>query len=181
MAEVSLQRPGIVAFVSQREPAGVSQHVGVSRKAQLGLDTSALHHARKACRRERRPPLAGEHERRLGILLPLQLAQGPHFIADNGMGGRRALLGPAYVQDGVGEIDLIPTQVYKLGRPQTVAEGDKDHGGIPVTPAIGLGGIDQPIDLGAGQVLPRPIDRVRFSSRHGDCSIYSGWCHQFQR
>ena len=53
-------------------------------------------------------------------------------------------------QDGVGEIDLIPTQVYKLGRPQAVAEGDKDHGGIPVTPAIGLGGIDQPIDLGAG-------------------------------
>ena len=50
--------------------------------------------------------------------------QGPHFIADNGMGGRRALLGPADVQDGVGEIDLIPTQVYKLGRPQTVAEGD---------------------------------------------------------
>jgi hypothetical protein len=48
---------------------------------------------------------------------------------------------PAYVQDG------------KLGRSQTVAEGDKDHGGIPVTPAIGLGGIDQPIDLDAGQVL----------------------------
>ena len=66
----------------------------------------------------------------------------------------------------MGEIDLIPTQVYKLGRPQTVAEGDKDHGGIPVTPAVGLGGIDQPIDLGAGQVLPGPIDRVRFSSRH---------------
>ena len=44
-----------------------------------------------------------------------------------------------------------------------------------------FGGIDQPIDLGAGQVLPGPIDRVRFSSRHSDCSIYSGWCHQFQR
>ena len=79
------------------------------------------------------------------------------------------------------EIDLIPTQVYELGRPQAVAEGDKDHGGIPVTPAIGLGGIDHPIDLGAGQVLPSPIDQVRFSSRHSDCSIYGGWCHQFQR
>ena len=62
-----------------------------------------------------------------------------------------------------------------------VAEGDKDHGGIPVTPAIGLGGIDQPIDLGASQVLPRPIDRFRFSTRRSDCSIYSGWCHPFQR
>ena len=79
------------------------------------------------------------------------------------------------------EIDLIPTQVYKLGRPQAVAEGDEDHGGIPVTPAIGPGGIDQLIDLGAGQVLPRPIGRVRLSPRHSDCSIYSGWCHQFQR
>ena len=97
------------------------------------------------------------------------------------MGGRRAFLGPAYVQDGVGEIDLIPTQVYKPGRPQAVTEGDKDHGGIAVTPAIGLGGINQPVDLGAGPVLPGPIDRVRFSSRCGDCSFYSGWGHQFQR
>ena len=31
----------------------------------------------------------------------------------------------------MGEIDLIPAQVCKLGRPQAVAEGDKDHGGIP--------------------------------------------------
>ena len=155
--------------------------MGEPSEAQLGLDTGALHHARKACRRERRSPLAGEHERRLGILLPLQLAQGPHFVADNGMGGRRALLGPADVQDGMGEIDLIPAQVYQFGRSQTVAEGDKDHGGIPVTPAIGLGGIDQPIDLGAGQVLPRPIDRVRFSPRHRDCSFYDGWRHPFQR
>ena len=92
-----------------------------------------------------------------------------HFIADDGMGGRHALLGPVYVQDGVGEIDRRP-----WGKAT-------DHGGIPVTPAIGLGGIDQPIDLGAGQVLPRPIDRVRFSSRHSDCSIYKVWCHQFQR
>ena len=82
VAEVSLQRPGIVALVGQRKATGVAQHVRMSRKAQLGLDTSALHHARKACRRERRAPLAGEYERRLGILLPLQLAQGPHFIAD---------------------------------------------------------------------------------------------------
>ena len=48
------------------------------------------------------------------ILLPLQLAQGPHFIADNGMGGRRALLGPAYVQDGVATLQRsrAPHLVY---------------------------------------------------------------------
>jgi hypothetical protein len=44
---------------------------------EAGSLTSALHHARKACRRERRPPLAGEHEWRLGILLPLQLRRAP--------------------------------------------------------------------------------------------------------
>ena len=33
------------------------------------------------------------------------------LVADNGVGGRCALLGPAYVEDGVGKIDLIPTQV----------------------------------------------------------------------
>ena len=126
------------------------------------------------------PPLTGEYEWRLGILIPLQLAQGPHFIADNGMGGRRALLGPAYVQDGVGEIDLIPTQVYKLGRPQTVAEGDEDHGAIPMTPAIGLGGIDQPIDLSAGSDVPGS-DRRRWVSRRVNCSFYDGWRHQLQR
>jgi hypothetical protein len=165
VAEVSLQRPRIVALVGQRKAARVAQHVRMSRKAQLGLDTSALHHASKACRRERRPALAGEHERRLGILLPLQLAQGPHFIADDGMSGRRALLGPPYVQDGVGEIDLIPTQVYKLRRPQAVAEGDEDHGSVTMTPAVTLGGIDQPVDLGAGQMSVYHVFYEQFQFR----------------
>jgi hypothetical protein len=104
VAEVGLQRSRIVALVGQRQATSLAQHVRMSRKAQLGLDPSALYHARKACLRERRPPLAGERERRLGILLPLQLAHCPHFIAENRMGGRRTLLGPADVKDGVGEI-----------------------------------------------------------------------------
>ena len=53
----------------------------MSRKAQLGLDTSALHHARS--RRERRPPLAGEHELQLGILLPLEPTQSANFAPAN--------------------------------------------------------------------------------------------------
>jgi|KBSSwiStaDraftv2_1062776.scaffolds.fasta_scaffold9139019_1 hypothetical protein len=36
---------------------------------------------------------------------PAQLAQGPQFIAQKGMGGSRALLHPPDVQDGLGEID----------------------------------------------------------------------------
>jgi len=126
VAEVSLQRPGIVALVGQRKATGVAQHVRMSRKAQLGLDTSALHHARKACRRERRPPLAGEHERRLGILLPLQLAQGPHFIADNGMGGRRALLGPADVAPATPGSQTEPGLIiYRFGADLFYANADR--------------------------------------------------------
>ena len=93
------------------------------------------------------------------------------------MGARHTFLGPPDVQNGMGEIHLIPAQVYKLGRPQTVAEGDEDHGAVPMTPAVTLGGIDQPIDLGAGQMLPSPIDGVRFTSRRVNCSFYDGWRH----
>src|SRR6476620_5219210 len=45
------------------------------------------------------------------------------------------------------------------------AEGDEDHGAVTMVPAVTLGGIDQPIDLGAGQMFPGPIDGVRFASR----------------
>ena len=61
-----------------------------------------------------------------------------------------------------------------------MAEGDKDHGAVTMTPAIDLGGIDQPVDLGAGQMFPGPIDGVGFTSRRGKCSFYDGW-RQFQR
>src|SRR4029077_20712758 len=141
MAQVGLKGPGIVAFVSQRDPAGVSQHVGMSLKAELGLDASTRHHASKAASRERRAPLGCEDERRLRFLLTLQLAQGPHLVATDGMGARHAFLGPTNVQHGMGEIHLIPAQVYKLGRPEAVAEGGKADGGTPITPAIVLGGI----------------------------------------
>jgi hypothetical protein len=53
----------------------------------------------------------------MGVIKPTEgtqsatLRRARIFIADNGMGGRRALLGPADVQDGVAEIDLIPPQV----------------------------------------------------------------------
>ena len=72
-----------------------------------------------------------------------------------------------------------------------MAEGDEDHGAIPMTPAIGLGGVDQPIDLDAGQVLPRPIDgvgcpgalTVRFTmaggtSFRGDLVMVSNTCDE---
>jgi hypothetical protein len=41
------------------------------------------------------------------------------------------------------EIDLVPTQVADLGGPKAMPEGDQDHGGVALTVAVALGGIDQ--------------------------------------
>jgi SNF2-related domain len=69
---------------------------------------------------------------------------------------KRALLDPPHMQDRSVEIDLIPAEVADLGRPETVAEGDQDHGRVPVPMAVGLGRLDQDFDLARRQVLPGP-------------------------
>src|SRR6266849_6999712 len=59
------------------------------------------------------------------------------------MGARGAVLDPPHVEHRAIEVDLVPAQVTDLGRPQPVAEGHQDHGGIPVAVAVALGGLDQ--------------------------------------
>ena len=80
MAEISLQSPGIVSLVSERKAAGVPKHVRVSLKAKPGGLASALHHAGKASRGERRAALRREHKGGLRVLLPSQTAQRPQLI-----------------------------------------------------------------------------------------------------
>jgi hypothetical protein len=65
------------------------------------------------------------------------------------------------VQDGAVEVDLVPAQVAGLGGAQPVPEGHQDHGRIPVTVSVGLGGLDQSLDLAGRQVLPGPKLCVR--------------------
>ena len=91
---------------------------------------------------------------------------------------RRAALDPADVQRGAVEVDLIPAQVHQLAHPQAMAIGDQDHGGIAVAPAVALGGLDQLLDLGLGQVLAGPVG-VGAPCR-GNCSFFGGWCDQLQ-
>ena len=93
------------------------------------------------------------------LLLALQPAQCAHLVADDRMGRGRALLDPADMQAGMGEVDLIPAQVDQLADPQAVAIGDQDHGRVPVAPAVLAGRLDQLLDLGLGQVLAGPIAR----------------------
>ena len=76
MAEISLQRSGIVSLVRERVAAGVPQHVRVDLEAQLGCSTRALDHAGKPSRRGWRAPFRREHERRFWFLFALESPQG---------------------------------------------------------------------------------------------------------
>jgi len=60
-------------FVGQGEATGVPQHVRMSLEPEIGFGTRALHHAGKAGGGEGRSAFGGEYERRLGLLLALQL------------------------------------------------------------------------------------------------------------
>jgi len=82
---------------------------------------------------------------------------------------RRPVLDPADVEDGGTEFDLVPTEIAQLGRPQPVAEGDQDHGGVPVPMSVGLGHLDQGGDLAGRQVLAGPKFGVR-APRRSNCS-----------
>ena len=48
MAEIGLQRSGIVPLVGQRVAAGVAEHVRVCLEAELGLAARPLDHAGEA-------------------------------------------------------------------------------------------------------------------------------------
>jgi hypothetical protein len=69
VAEVRLQRPGVVALVGEGKAAGVPQHVRVRFDAEP--DTGTLHQPGESCRGERRATFGREHECRLGFLLAL--------------------------------------------------------------------------------------------------------------
>ena len=95
------------------------------------------------------------------------------------MDGRRPLLDPPYVEPPVPEVDLVPAQVHELADPQPVAISYEDHGGVAVSPAVVPGRPDQAIDLGLGQVFPRPIGGVRLPAGP-HCSNNGGWDDDFQ-
>src|SRR5450759_423325 len=55
----------------------------------------------------------------------------------------------------------------------------EDHGGVPVTVAIVLRGLDELFDLALGQVLSAAKLTV-WPAPRGDCSFFGGWRHQLQ-
>jgi hypothetical protein len=49
---------------------------------------------------------------------------------------RRASFDPPNVQAGCTEVDLIPAQINQLTGAQAVPVGNKDHGGVAMTPTV---------------------------------------------
>ena len=100
--------------------------------------------------------------------------QRSHLIALQGTRARGSVLDPANVEHGAIEVDLIPTQVANLSRAQSVPEGYQDQGGVPMAAAVGLGSLDQGVDLARRQVLTSPKLGVR-SADLRNCSENFGW------
>ena len=88
------------------------------------------------------------------------------------MGAGRAVLGPADVEDGGTEFDLIPAKVAQFRRSKAMPKSDHYHGGIPVPVPVRLGRLDQCPDVARRQVLSGAKLGVRMPYRD-NCSIYT--------
>ena len=95
------------------------------------------------------------------------------------MGARGASLDPANVQRARSKLDLIPTQIDKLCRPEAVSVGRQDHSGVTMPPTVPPSGRHQPLDLGLCQVLAGAEVRIGEPLGH-DCSIYDAWRDELQ-
>ena len=123
MAKPILDGSCVVAGIGQCVAAAVAQHVGVHREREPGALADALDEAIDSVGRERAAALSGEDKGAVGIL-PLQLAQRPHFVATERM--RAGLPFLARRTCSVAErprLDLRPFQIANLGCPQTVPKG----------------------------------------------------------
>jgi hypothetical protein len=71
----------------------------------------------------------------------------------------RAPFASTDVQTAGIEFDLMPLQVAQLGGPEPVAVGQQNHGRVAVAVATMLArGLDQPLDLTAGEITPSSAD-----------------------
>lgn len=57
--------------------------------------------------------------------------------------------------------------------------GQEHHSGVPVAMPVAPGGIDQPLDLGFGEMFAGAQVGIRPPARH-NCSIYGSWRDQLE-
>jgi hypothetical protein len=157
MAEVVLYRPRINPIIRQLETGGVSEHVGMHRKAKARHLPEPRQHLPKSRRCERGPALGLKDEQIARLLLPLKASQGPDFLAVEDVGRGGAVLDTPDMDFTGIEIDLVPTQIAKLRRPQTMPERGHDHGCIPKAVTIAFERCPfQPTYLCFGEIFTAP-------------------------
>jgi hypothetical protein len=116
VAEVSLQRPRVVALIGQRVTACVPEHVGVRLEPELRLSASAFDHPGKASGCERGSSFRGEEVGRLWLLLALEPSKGAEFVAEDRMRAGSAFLDSTNVQGGRFAVHLFPAKVDQFER-----------------------------------------------------------------
>ena len=95
------------------------------------------------------------------------------------MGAWGALLDPADMQGRSAESHLIPPQVHQFRHAQAVPVSHEYHRGVPVAPPIAVGGNEQAVHFGFGQVLAGAQVGV-WHTLGRDCAIYGGWRDQLE-
>ena len=95
------------------------------------------------------------------------------------MGTWRPPFDPADMQRPRGELDLIPSEVNKLGRAKAVAIRHQHHRRVAMAPTVLPGGVHEALDLGLRKVLAGS-QRGIWQARGRDCSIFDAWSYEFQ-
>src|SRR5262245_41227564 len=109
VAEVVLERAGVDAVIGELEAAGVSEHVRMNGEGKFGQFPSPADHFEEPGSGHRPAAFGVEDEATLEVLPP-QLAQGPDFLASEGVRAIDAVLGPPYMDAAALKLDHIPGQ-----------------------------------------------------------------------
>ena len=109
VAQEVLQRTGVDALVGELEAAGMAQHVRMNGKGQFGQLPGPADHFEEPGPRHRAAAFGVEYVAALQVL-PSQLAQGPDFLAGEGVRAIDPILGPPHMDATTIKLDHIPSQ-----------------------------------------------------------------------
>jgi hypothetical protein len=87
--------------------------------------------------------LGGEHKGRLWLLIAREFTQCPEFVTLNRVHAINTVFESSNVQMGLGEIDLIPSEINGLGHPQAVTSHYEDQRGVTVPVAALASGLHE--------------------------------------
>jgi len=160
MPEIVLYRPRVVPIVGKFVAARMTQHVRMNRKRNARASAGAGDYFSDTLGCQRTFPLTDEYKLRIRKLSS-QLPQTPTFLLPQRMIRRRSILEPTDMQQLVLEVDLVPSQVSRLGDTQTMSIRDQDNRRIPQpVPADLFRRQPEFIDLIRREVLPGAHARV---------------------